>query len=51
VVHGHAHEAKVYRKGRTLIVNPGEACGYLTGRSTIALLDTSKLEVKIVELR
>lgn len=51
VVHGHAHEAKVYRKGRTLIVNPGEACGYLTGRSTIALLDTSKLEVKILELR
>jgi putative phosphoesterase len=51
VVHGHAHEAKVCRKGKTLVVNPGEVCGYLTGRSTMALLDTSKLEAKILELR
>lgn len=51
VVHGHAHEAKVYRKGNTLIVNPGEVCGYLTGKSTIALLDTEKLEARILELR
>lgn len=50
VVHGHAHEAKVYRRGKTLIVNPGELCGYLTGRSTIALLDTEKLEARILEL-
>jgi hypothetical protein len=50
IVHGHAHEAKIYRKGKTLIVNPGEVCGYLTGRSTIALLDTERLEARIVEL-
>jgi putative phosphoesterase len=50
VVHGHTHEAEVYRKGKTLVVNPGEVCGYLTGKSTIALLDTDKREVKIVEL-
>jgi putative phosphoesterase len=50
VVHGHAHEAKVYRKGKTLIVNPGEVCGYLTGRCTIALLDTEKIEARILEL-
>ena len=51
VVHGHSHEAAVHRKGKTLLVNPGELCGYLTGISTIALLDTEKLEAKIVELR
>lgn len=50
VVYGHAHEAKIHRKGKTLIVNPGELCGYLTGRSTIALLDTEKLEARILEL-
>lgn len=50
VVHGHTHKAEVYRKGRTLIVNPGEVCGYLTGKSTIALLDTNKREAKIVKL-
>jgi len=50
VVHGHTHKAEVYRKGKTLVVNPGEVCGYLTGKSTIALLDSSKGEAKIVEL-
>jgi putative phosphoesterase len=50
VVHGHAHGAEIYRKGKTLVVNPGEVCGYLTGKSTIALLDTVKREAKIVEL-
>lgn len=50
VVHGHMHKAVVDRKGRTLVVNPGEVCGYLSGRSTIALLNTETLETKIVEL-
>jgi len=50
VVHGHAHKAEVYRKGKTLVVNPGELCGYLTGNSTIALLDTVKREAKILQL-
>jgi putative phosphoesterase len=50
VVHGHTHKAETYRKGKTLVVNPGEVCGYLTGKSTIALLDTNKLEAKIIEI-
>lgn len=50
VVHGHTHKAEIYRKGKTLVVNPGEVCGYLTGKSTIALLNIEKLEAKIVEL-
>jgi len=51
VVHGHTHKAEVYRRGKTLIVNPGEVCGYLSGKSTIALLDTVKREAEIVELQ
>jgi putative phosphoesterase len=50
VVHGHTHNAETYRKAKTLVVNPGEVCGYLTGRATIALLDTSKRQARIVEL-
>ena len=50
VVHGHTHRAEVYRRGKTLVVNPGEVCGYLTGKSTIALLDTDTREAEIVEL-
>ena len=51
VVHGHTHRAGVRREGKTLVVNPGEVCGYLYGRPTVAVLDTDKLEVKFVELK
>jgi len=50
IVHGHTHKAEVYRKGKTLVVNPGEVCGYLTGKSTIALFNTDKHEAQIVNL-
>lgn len=50
IVHGHTHEAKTYRKGKTLVVNPGEVCGYLSGKPTIAILNTETLEVKIIQL-
>lgn len=50
VVHGHSHNKGVEQRGNTLIINPGELCGYLTGKSTLGLLDTEKNEVKIVEL-
>jgi putative phosphoesterase len=50
VIQGHTHIAEIRRKGKTLVVNPGEVCGYLTGKSTLALLDTVKREAKIIEL-
>ncbi len=50
VVHGHSHNYVVEQRGKTLIINPGELCGYLTGKSTFALLDTEKNEAKIVEI-
>jgi putative phosphoesterase len=50
IVHGHTHNMEAYRKGKTLVVNPGEACGYLTGRATVALLDTVKREAKFIGL-
>jgi uncharacterized protein len=50
VVHGHSHNHSIERKGKTLIVNPGELCGYLTGKSTIAIIDTAKNDAEIVPL-
>lgn len=50
IVHGHTHKAEIRKEGKTLIVNPGEVCGYLTGKSTIALLDTHRCEAKIIDL-
>jgi uncharacterized protein len=49
VVHGHSHANISMIMGKTLVINPGEVCGYLSGKSTLALLDTVKREAKIVD--
>ncbi len=49
VVYGHTHEPEERRVGDTLVVNPGEACGYVTGRRTAALLDPDERTVKLIE--
>ncbi|MGC9051468.1 YfcE family phosphodiesterase, partial [Pyrobaculum sp.] len=50
VIYGHTHQAAVERRGKTLVVNPGELCGCLTGRSTYAVIDLERLEVELVFL-
>ena len=53
VIYGHTHEAVIEKKGdkkEALVINPGECCGYLTGRKTVAILDLEKGEAKVVEL-
>jgi putative phosphoesterase len=47
VVHGHTHEASVTEEGRTLVINPGEICGYLTGKNTFAILNTSERKARL----
>jgi putative phosphoesterase len=49
VVRGHNHRAEI-REGKTLLVNPGEVCGYLTGRMTVAVLDSASLKAKVFDL-
>lgn len=49
VVRGHTHRAKIFGR-KPLVVNPGEVCGYLTGRETVAILDLDRLHARIVEL-
>lgn len=50
VVHGHTHQARASREGNTLIVNPGEVCGYLSERATIAFLNSETADVEIATL-
>jgi putative phosphoesterase len=49
IIYGHTHDVEV-RKGKTLIINPGEGGGWLRGRATAALLDLSTMEVTIEEI-
>ena len=37
--------------GGTLFLNPGECCGWLTGRCTVAILDTDTCTAEIVDIR
>ena len=50
VVAGHTHEVEVRSHGKKLMVNPGECCGWVTGRCTIAVVDLDRLEAEIIEL-
>jgi len=50
LISGHTHEMKMYRKGKTLVINPGAVCGYLTDKSTMAILDTENLKTRSIEL-
>lgn len=49
IVYGHTHEIDI-RRGKPLVINPGESCSWLTGRSTIVLLDLSSMITELVDL-
>ncbi len=49
VIHGHDHKARVLGEERKLL-NPGTCSGYLAGKATIALVDTTNLGVALVEI-
>jgi len=51
LVCGHTHLPKTYRKGNTLVINPGEVCGYLSGKPTMSIFDTETLDVKTIHLK
>ena len=51
VLSGHTHSVvnKKHKNG-VLEVNPGECCGYLTGKPTFAIINTANMEVEIINL-
>lgn len=49
IIYGHTHQIDIQEEG-TLVINPGEACGYLSGKSTCALVDLSDMSGRIIEL-
>jgi len=50
VISGHTHEVDVKHGGKRLYINPGEACGWLSGRHTFVLFDTEKNMTEIIEM-
>jgi len=50
VVYGHTHEAIIREEGATILVNPGEVCGLLSGRPTVAVCDLEKKVAKLLNI-
>lgn len=50
VIHGHTHLQEMKTRGETLIVNPGEACGWLYGAPSGAILDLDTKQVEFIKL-
>jgi putative phosphoesterase len=50
VVHGFTHKQETNTRGESLVINPGEACGWLTGSCTAAVLDLESGEVEVLTL-
>jgi uncharacterized protein len=51
VITGHTHSIVNEVKDGQLMLNPGECCGWLTGRCTVALLDLATLKAEIVDVK
>jgi uncharacterized protein len=50
VIHGHMHQQEMKTRDDTLIVNPGEGCGWLYGTPSAAILDLDSREVEFLTL-
>ena len=50
VIHGSSHLQTEKKVGSTLVINPGEACGWIHGKCTAAILDTETGEVENITL-
>lgn len=50
VVFGHTHEPLIKKVKETLIVNPGEICGWLYGKPTAAVVNLETMDAKIISI-
>ncbi len=50
VVYGHSHKKEVRKEKGIMFVNPGECSGWLSGTSTVAIIDLETLKVEFFKL-
>jgi len=47
-LHGHTHDQVIERRDGTLIFNPGESAGHMTGYNAVGVIDLNSLETEIL---
>ena len=50
IIYGHTHSPVIEKHDRTLVINPGECCGWLSGKSTVATADLDNMTAEIVNV-
>jgi hypothetical protein len=50
VIYGHTHTPDIRTVNNTLIINPGEASGWLYGKPIVAVADLSNMTAEIINL-
>ncbi len=50
IIYGHTHTPDIRMQGSTLIVNPGETCGWLYGNHTMVIANLASLSAELIEL-
>ncbi|MBI5574817.1 MAG: metallophosphoesterase [Deltaproteobacteria bacterium] len=50
VLFGHTHRPLTMRMGSAIVINPGESCGFMSGRATCAVIDLSTMDARILNL-
>ena len=50
VIYGHNHEPRNEMQDGVLYLNPGECCGWLHDRCTVAILETETLDAEILDV-
>jgi putative phosphoesterase len=49
VIYGHTHKLTI-SPGNPLVINPGECCSWVSGQSTMVLLDLSTMDVRVCDV-
>lgn len=50
IIYGHTHKKIVDGRRGSLVINPGETCGWFTGKGSVVVLDTESMDVRQFEL-
>jgi hypothetical protein len=50
IIYGHTHKPGIRKEKKTLLLNPGETGGWLSGKRTVALLNPERLSAEVIRL-
>ncbi|MBU1998745.1 MAG: metallophosphoesterase [Candidatus Omnitrophota bacterium] len=50
IICGHTHKPQIINQGSKLVINPGECCGWLWGKASVALLELNTLKAKLYDI-